>query len=196
MGNIGDSCSDKLTDENLCNSSQQMTEKVSIFLLRRFNDIYLHGYYNYFPFFQHSIIEDQYLNDQEHEGEPLDHAVEQQPESDVGERASSMKLRSRKKLQKVGTPNHTVDDYFGEDGEPSLAEEDNDSGDDYTTGNTRKARKKSRDGVEESQQQKVQKNKSKVSSRGHKRALKDELAEKPEKKKLTHRIRNKTSKGW
>jgi transcription factor TFIIIB component B'' len=108
-----------------------------------------------------------------------------------------MKLRCRKKLQKVGTPNHTVDDCFDEDCvEPSLAEEDNDSGDDYTTGNKRKARKKSRDGVEESQQQKVQKNKSKVSSRGRKRTLKDELAAKPEKKKLTHRIRQRTPKGW
>ncbi|CAD6266428.1 unnamed protein product [Miscanthus lutarioriparius] len=170
MGNIGDSCSDKLTDENLSNSSQQMAEK-------------------------HSITEDQYSNDQDHEGEPLDHAVEQQPKSDVGEIASSMKLRCRKKLQKVGTPNHTVDDYFDEDCvEPSLAEEDNDSGDDYTTGNKRKAGKKSRDSVEESQQQKVQKNKSKVSSRGRKRTLKDELAEKPEKKKLTHRIRQRTPK--
>ncbi|XP_021305379.1 uncharacterized protein LOC8069083 isoform X4 [Sorghum bicolor] len=170
MGNIGNSCSDKLTDENLSNSSQQMTEK-------------------------HSVTEDQYSNDQDHEGEPLDHTVEQQPNSDVGEIASSMKLRCRKKLQKVGTPNHTVDDCFDEDCvEPSLAEEDNDSGDDYTTGNKRKARKKSRDGVEESQQQKVQKNKSKVSSRGRKRTLKDELAAKPEKKKLTHRIRQRTPK--
>lgn len=170
MGNIGNSCSDKLTDENLSNPSQQMTEK-------------------------HSITEDQYSNDQDHEREPLDKTVEQQPNSDVGEIASSMKLRCRKKLQKVGTPNHTVDDYFDEDCvEPSLAEEDNDSGDDYTTGNKRKARKKSRDGVEESQQQKVQKNKSKVSSRGRKRTLKDELATKPEKKKLTHRIRQRTPK--
>ncbi|XP_066350955.1 transcription factor TFIIIB component B''-like isoform X2 [Miscanthus floridulus] len=169
MGNIGNSCSDKLTDENLSNPSQQMTEK-------------------------HSITEDQYSNDQDHEREPLDHTVEQQPNLDVGEIASSMKLRCRKKLQKVGTPNHTVDDYFDEDCvEPSLAEEDNDSGDDYTTGNKRKARKKSRDGVEESQQQKVQKNKSKVSSRGRKRTLKDELAAKPE-KKLTHRIRQRTPK--
>lgn len=149
-----------------------------------------------FFFFKHSITEDQYSNDQDHEREPLDNTVEQQPNSDVGEIASSMKLRCRKKLQKVGTPNHTVDDYFDQDCvEPSLAEEDNDSGDDYTTGNKRKARKKSRDGVEESQQQKVQKNKSKVSSRGRKRTLKDELATKPE-KKLTHRIRQRTPKGW
>lgn len=107
-----------------------------------------------------------------------------------------MKLRSRKKLQKVGTPNHIVDDYFDEDClEPSLAEEDNDSGDDYTTSTKRKVRKKSRDGVEESQQPKVQKDKSQVSSRGRKRTLKDELAEKPE-KKLTHRIRQRRTKGW
>ncbi|AQK78361.1 Homeodomain-like superfamily protein [Zea mays] len=169
MGNIGDSCSDKLTDENLSNSSRHIAEK-------------------------HSITKDQYSNGQDHEREPLDHAVQQQPKSDVGERASSMKRRCRKKVQKVGTPNHTVDDYFGEDCvEPSLAEEDNNTGDDYTTGNNHKARKKSRGGVEESQQQKVQKNKSKVSSRGRKRTLKDETAEKPE-KKLTHRIRQRITK--
>lgn len=148
-----------------------------------------------FPFFQHSITKDQYSNGQDHEREPLDHAVQQQPKSDVGERASSMKRRCRKKVQKVGTPNHTVDDYFGEDCvEPSLAEEDNDTGDHYTTGNKHKARKKSRGGVEESQQQKVQKNKSKVSSRGRKWTLKDESTEKPE-KKLTHRIRQRIPKG-
>ncbi|AQK73298.1 Homeodomain-like superfamily protein [Zea mays] len=169
MGNIGDSCSDKLTDENLSNSSRHIAEK-------------------------HSITKDQYSNEQDHEREPLDHAVQQQPKSDVGERASSMKRRCRKKVQKVGTPNHTVDDYFGEDCvEPSLAEEDNDTGDHYTTGNKHKARKKSRGGVEESQQQKAQKNKSKVSSRGRKRTLKDESTEKPE-KKLTHRIRQRIPK--
>uniref|UniRef100_K3YZ34 Uncharacterized protein n=1 Tax=Setaria italica TaxID=4555 RepID=K3YZ34_SETIT len=133
-------------------------------------------------------------NDQEHnEGEPLDPPVEQQPKSGVGEIGSSMKLRSRKKSQKVGTHKDT-DDYFDEDFvEPSLAEEDNDSGDDYTAGTTRKVRKKPRDSVEESLQQKVQKDKSQVSSRGRKRTLKDASAEKPE-KKLTHRIRQSRAK--
>lgn len=49
MGNIGDSCSDKLTDENLSNSSRHIAEKVSIILLRRCNDLYLHGYYKVSP---------------------------------------------------------------------------------------------------------------------------------------------------
>ncbi|WVZ66379.1 hypothetical protein U9M48_015609, partial [Paspalum notatum var. saurae] len=171
MCNFSNSCNDKLTDENVSNSSQQMAER-------------------------RNITEEQYSNDQEctdndcwnQEVEPLDHAVEQQPESYVGETGSSMKLRSRKKLQKA--PTHTADDYFGEDCvEPSLAEEDNDSGD---AGTKRKVRKRSRDGVEESQKQKAQKDKSQVSSRGRKRTSKDKLAEKPE--KLTHRIRQRRTK--
>ena len=106
-----------------------------------------------------------------------------------------MKLRSRKKTQKDGTPKHT-NDYFDEDCvEPSLVEEDNDSGDDYTASTNRKVRKKSRDDVEEPQQQNVQKDKSQVSSRGRKRTLKDASAEKTE-KKLTHRIRQRRAKGW
>ncbi|WVZ95684.1 hypothetical protein U9M48_041418 [Paspalum notatum var. saurae] len=174
MCNFSNSCNDKLTDENVSNSSQQMAER-------------------------HNITEEQYSNDQDctdndcwnQEVEPLDHAVEQQPESYVGETGSSMKLRSRKKMHKV--PNNTADDYFGEDCvEPSLAEEDNDSGDDYTAGTKRKVRKRSMDGVEESQKQKAQKDKSKVSSRGRKRTSKDKLAEKPE--KLTHRIRQRRTK--
>ncbi|CAO2038542.1 unnamed protein product [Urochloa humidicola] len=167
MGNLSDSCNDKLSDENLSNFPQH--EKNS-------NDQ------------EHNDNESQY-----HEGEPLDHAVEQQPKSGAGEIGSSMKLRSRKKSQKVGTLKHT-DDCFDEDcAEPSLAEEDNDSGDDYTAGTNRKGRKKSRDGVKESQQQKVQNDKSQVSSRGRKRTTKDALAEKPE-KKLTHRIRQSRAK--
>jgi hypothetical protein len=35
-----------------------------------------------------------------------------------------------------------------------------------------------------------------LSSGGRKRTLKDELEEKPEKKKLTHRIHEKRKKGW
>ncbi|PVH66175.1 hypothetical protein PAHAL_1G170700 [Panicum hallii] len=164
MGNFSNSCNDKLTDENLRNLSQQTVEK------------------------EHNDNESWY-----HEGEPLDHAVEQLPKSGIGENRSSMKLRSRKKSQKVGTPKHT-DDYFDEDCvEPSLVEEDNDSGDDYTAGTNRKVRKKSRDDVEEPQQQNVQKDKSQVSSRGRKRTLKDASAEKPE-KKLTHRIRQRRAK--
>ncbi|PUZ59541.1 hypothetical protein GQ55_4G050900 [Panicum hallii var. hallii] len=57
-----------------------------------------------------------------------------------------------------------------------------------------KVRKKSRGGVEEPQQQKVQKDKSQLSSGGRKRTLKDALVEKPEKKKLTHRIHEKRKK--
>ena len=106
-----------------------------------------------------------------------------------------MKLRSRKKTQKDGTPKHT-NDYFDEDCvEPSLVEEDNDSSDDYTAGTNRKVRKKSRGDVEEPQQRNVQKDKSQVSSRGRKRTLKDASAEKTE-KKLTHRIRQERAKGW
>ncbi|PVH37224.1 hypothetical protein PAHAL_6G274100 [Panicum hallii] len=164
MGNFSNSCNDKLTDENLRNLSQQTVEK------------------------EHNDNESWH-----HEGEPLDHAVEELPKSGIGENRSSMKLRSRKKSQKVGTPKHT-DDYFDEDSvEPSLVEEDNDSGDDYTAGTNRKVRKKSRDDVEEPQQQNVQKDKSQVSSRGRKRTLKDASAEKPE-KKLTHRIRQRRAK--
>ncbi|CAN6272490.1 unnamed protein product [Urochloa humidicola] len=167
MDNCNDSCNDKLSDENLSNLPQHEMNS---------NDQ------------EHNDNEIQY-----HEGEPLDHAVEQQPKSGAGEIGSSMKLRSRKKSQKVGTLKHT-DDCFDEDyAEPSLAEEDNDSGDDYTAGTNRKVRKRSRDGVKESQQQKVQNDKSQVSSRGRKRTTKDALAEKPE-KKLTHRIRQSRAK--
>nr|CAB3446514.1 unnamed protein product [Digitaria exilis] len=119
------------------------------------------------------------------EGEPSEHAIEQPTKSGV---RSSMKLRCRKRSNKAETSKNK-DDYVDEDCvEPSLGEEDNNSGDDYTADTKRKVRKKSRVGVEESKQEKVQKDKSQVSSRGRKRTSKDALAEKPE-KKLTHRIR-------
>jgi len=149
MGNFSDSFKDKLIDENLSNLSQQTSEK------------------------EHNDNESWF-----DEGDPLDHAVEPPPKLGIGENRSSMKLRSRKKTQKDGTPKHT-NDYFDEDCvEPSLVEEDNDSGDDYTAGTNRKVRKKSRGDVEEPQQRNVQKDKSQVSSRGRKRTLKDASAEK------------------
>ncbi|KAL6633923.1 hypothetical protein ACP70R_026594 [Stipagrostis hirtigluma subsp. patula] len=122
--------------------------------------------------------------------------------SDVRETGSSMKLRSRKKLLKVGIPEHSADDCFDEDNlELSAADQDSGSCDDYTTGGKRKVRRKSKDGIneeppsdlmsiEETQQHKVGKDKNQVSSRGRKRTLKDPVTEKPE-KKLTHRIRQK-----
>ncbi|OEL15713.1 hypothetical protein BAE44_0023269 [Dichanthelium oligosanthes] len=75
---------------------------------------------------------------------------------DIDDLENTMKLQSRKKSQKVGTTKHIAVDYFDDDCvEPSLAEEDNDSGDYYTAGAENKARKKSRDGVEEPRQQKA-----------------------------------------
>ncbi|CAL5039920.1 unnamed protein product [Urochloa decumbens] len=101
-----------------------------------------------------------------------------------------MKLQIRRKSQEVGT----AVQYFNEDCvEHSLAEEDNDA-DDYTTDAKGKAGKKERDGVEELQQQNVQKYKSQVPSQGHNRNLKIALAEKPEKMKLARRIRQKRMK--
>ncbi|KAF8661452.1 hypothetical protein HU200_057037 [Digitaria exilis] len=124
------------------------------------------------------------------EGTPSEHAIEQPTKSGV---RSSMKLRCRKRSNKAETSKNK-DDYVDEDCvEPSLGEEDNNIGDDYTAGTKRKVRKKSRVGVEESKQEKVQKDKSQVSSRGRKRTSKDALAEKPE-KKLTHRIRQTRAK--
>jgi transcription factor TFIIIB component B'' len=130
------------------------------------------------------------------EGEPPDHAVEQQPKSNAGERRSSMKLRSRKNLQKVGICQHnteTEDSFDEEFVESSTSEQDNDSTVDYTAGSKRKNRRKSRDGVEEPQQG-VQNDKSQVSSR-RKKISKDAPTEKTV-KKLTHRIRQKRMKGW
>nr|CAB3446476.1 unnamed protein product [Digitaria exilis] len=123
---------------------------------------------------EHNDIESLYR-----EGEPSEHGIEQPTKSGV---RSSMELRCRKRSNKTETSKNK-DDYVDEDCvEPSLGEEDNDSGDDYTSGTKRKVRKKSKFGVEESKQEKVQKDKSQVSSRGRKRTLKDALAEKPEKK--------------
>uniref|UniRef100_K3XZG3 Uncharacterized protein n=1 Tax=Setaria italica TaxID=4555 RepID=K3XZG3_SETIT len=105
-----------------------------------------------------------------------------------------MKLRCREKLQKVGTPKHTGVDCFDEACvEHSLVEEDNDSGEDYIAGVKKKFTKKPRAGVEEPQQQEVQKDKSQVSSGGWNTTLKDALVQKPE-KKLTHRIHQKRMK--
>ncbi|KAK8456103.1 hypothetical protein SEVIR_4G277800v4 [Setaria viridis] len=113
--------------------------------------------------------------------------------SDV-EDLATMKLRCREKLQKVGTPKHTGVDCFDEACvEHSLVEEDNDSGEDYIAGVKKKFTKKPRAGVEEPQQQEVQKDKSQVSSGGWNTTLKDALVQKPE-KKLTHRIHQKRMK--
>jgi transcription factor TFIIIB component B'' len=164
---------------------------VHLILLRRCSYLYFHDYLKVETLYFLLFIQNS--NDQEHnEGEPLDPPFEQQPKSGVG---PSMKLRSRKKSQKTGTHMDT-DNNFGEDSvEPSLAEEDNDSGDDYTAGTTRKVRKKPRDSAEELLHQKVQKDKSQVSSRSRKRTSKDASVEKP-KKKLNHRIRQSRAKGW
>ncbi|XP_010227474.1 uncharacterized protein LOC104581510 isoform X2 [Brachypodium distachyon] len=142
---------------------------------------------------------------QYHEGGPSDHAVEKQPDL-------SMNLRSRKKVLKVGMSEHTTDNNFDEDYvEPLAAEQDNDSGEEYIAGGKLKVRRKSRakdtnkeplrgskrtskdSTVEESQQQKLQKEKGEVTPRGRKRASKDTLAEQPA-KKLAHRIRQKRTK--
>ncbi|TVU10807.1 hypothetical protein EJB05_44359, partial [Eragrostis curvula] len=137
-------------------------------------------------------------NDQEYtnnaEGKPSDHAVKQQPKSHVGEIGSSIKLRSREKLQKVGISQHTAEDYFDEDFvELSASEQDNGSSVDYTAGSKRKIRQTSRDGAEEPQQQGIQNEESKVPSWGRKKTSKDAPTEKSE-KKLTHRIRQKIMK--
>ncbi|TVU10814.1 hypothetical protein EJB05_44366, partial [Eragrostis curvula] len=137
-------------------------------------------------------------NDQEYtnnaEGKPSDHAVKQQPKSHVGEIGSSIKLRSREKLQKVGISQHTAEDYFDEDFvELSASEQDNESSVDYTAGSKRKIRQMSRDGAEEPQQQGIQNDESKVPSWGRKKTSKDAPTEKSE-KKLTHRIRQKIMK--
>jgi transcription factor TFIIIB component B'' len=115
----------------------------------------------------------------------------------------SMKLRNRKKEAKVSE--HITDDNFDEEyAEPSAAERDNDSGDEYTAGEKQKPQRKSRGSkrtsknstTEKPAQKNQQKDKSEVPSRGRKRALKDDaLTEQPEKKKLTHRIRQKRTKG-
>ncbi|KAE8786032.1 Transcription factor TFIIIB component B'' [Hordeum vulgare] len=158
--------------------------------------------------------DDQEYTDREsqyHEGEPSDHGVEQQSKLDVGKLELSMKLRSRTEFQKVGVSENIVDDHLDEDfAEPSATEQNNDSGDENTAGGKQKAVRKSRKrdpnkeplrgsrrtstkSTLEKSQPTQQKNKSEVSSRGRKRALKDTMMEQPE-KKLTHRIRQKRAK--
>ncbi|KQK17543.1 uncharacterized protein LOC104581510 isoform X3 [Brachypodium distachyon] len=186
--NINHYCNDLGADESLNNLLEQTAQK-------------------------HSLAERQHSNDQEctnresqyHEGGPSDHAVEKQPDL-------SMNLRSRKKVLKVGMSEHTTDNNFDEDYvEPLAAEQDNDSGEEYIAGGKLKVRRKSRakdtnkeplrgskrtskdSTVEESQQQKLQKEKGEVTPRGRKRASKDTLAEQPA-KKLAHRIRQKRTK--
>ncbi|TVT96993.1 hypothetical protein EJB05_57777, partial [Eragrostis curvula] len=150
---------------------------------------------------QKHCINGEYSNDQEYtesasqypEEEPSDQAVEQQPKSHVGEMGSTMKLRSRKNLKKVGISQETAEDYDEDFVEPSASEHDNDSSVNYTAGSKRKIRRKSRDGAEEPQQQGVRNDGSQVPSRGRKKTPKDAPTEKTE-KKLTHRIRQKRMK--
>uniref|UniRef100_A0ACD5U263 Uncharacterized protein n=1 Tax=Avena sativa TaxID=4498 RepID=A0ACD5U263_AVESA len=166
----------------------------------------------------HYLAEEEHSDDQadkesqHHEGAPSDLGGEQQPKQNVGKENLTVKLRNRKNLQKVGVSEHITDDNFDEEfAEPSAAEQDNDSGDEYTAGEKQKAQRKSREkdpnkeplrgskrtsknsSAEKPAQQNQHKNKSEVPSRGRKRALKDKLTKQPE-KKLTHRIRQKRTK--
>uniref|UniRef100_A0A0D9VFB2 Myb-like domain-containing protein n=1 Tax=Leersia perrieri TaxID=77586 RepID=A0A0D9VFB2_9ORYZ len=193
--NLIHSCQDIAIGENLSNLPQKAAEKVCITDEHHLDDQ------------EYSYTENQY-----HEGEPSDHVIEQELKRDVRETGTSMKLRSREKLQKDGIREHTADDNMDEDyAEPPSNEQDNDSGDEYTAGGKQKGRRKPREKniskepsrgtkrtlgdstIEESQKQKVQKNKSKASSGGQKETSKDSSVEKPE-KKLTHRIRQKRMK--
>ncbi|XP_051210079.1 uncharacterized protein [Lolium perenne] len=147
---------------------------------------------------------------QYHEGELSDHGVKEQSKMNGEKLDLSMRLRTRRK--EVGVSEHITDDIFDEEyAEPSAAEQDNDSGDEYTGGEKQKPQRKSREKdpnkapvkgsrrtsknstTEKPAQQRQQKNKSEGQSRGRKRALKDALTEQPE-KKLTHRIRQKRTK--
>ncbi|KAM0821378.1 hypothetical protein ACQ4PT_072270 [Festuca glaucescens] len=147
---------------------------------------------------------------QYHEGALSDHGVKEQPKMNGEKLDLSMKLRNRRK--EVGVSDHIIDDNFDEEyAEPSAAEQDNDSGDEYTGGEKQKPQRKSREKdpnkepvkgsrrtsknstTEKPAQQSQQKNKSERQSRSRKRALKDALTEQPE-KKLTHRIRQKRTK--
>ncbi|XP_071684059.1 uncharacterized protein [Lolium perenne] len=147
---------------------------------------------------------------QYHEGALSDHGVKEQPKLSAEKPDLSMKLRNRRK--EVGVSEHITDDNFDEDyAEPSAAEQDNDSGDEYTAGEKQKPQRKSREkdpdkepvrgsrrtsknlAAEKPPKQSQQKNKSEGHSRGRKRALKDASTEQPE-KKLTHRIRQKRTK--
>jgi transcription factor TFIIIB component B'' len=169
-------------------------------------------------FFQHRLTEE--LSDdgeytdkesQYHEGALSDHGVKEQSKMNGEKLDLSMKLRNRRK--EVGVSEHITDDNFDEDyAEPSAAEQDNDSGDEYTAGEKQKPQRKSREkdpdkepvrgsrrtsknlAAEKPPKQSQQKNKSEGHSRGRKRALKDASTEQPE-KKLTHRIRQKRTKG-
>ncbi|XP_006665058.1 uncharacterized protein LOC102708679 [Oryza brachyantha] len=142
---------------------------------------------------------------------PSDHIIEQEPKGDARETGTSMKLRSRKKIQKDVITKHTADDNMDELVEPPSDENDNDSGDEYTARGKQKGRRKSMEKIinkeplrgtkrasgdsamEESQKQKVRKNKSKASSRDQNKTPKDLSVEQTE-KKLTHRIRQKRMK--
>lgn len=145
-------------------------------------------------------------------GAPSDRGVKEQPKQNVGKPDLSLKLRNRENLQKAGVSELITDDNSDEEyAEPSAAERDYDSGDEYTAGEKQKPQRKSRkkdpnkepstgskrssknSTTEKPTQHNQQKNKSEVPSRGRKRALKDELTEQPE-KKLTHRIRQKRAK--
>ncbi|KAM0839400.1 hypothetical protein ACQ4PT_060335 [Festuca glaucescens] len=147
---------------------------------------------------------------QYHEGALSDHGVKEQSKMNGEKLDLSMRLRNRRK--EVGVSEHITDDIFDEEyAEPSAAEQDNDSGDEYTGGEKQKPQRKSREKdpnkapvkgsrrtsknstTEKPAQQSQQKNKSEGQSRGRKRALKDALTEQPE-KKLTHRIRQKRTK--
>ncbi|XP_047095018.1 uncharacterized protein LOC124707413 isoform X3 [Lolium rigidum] len=147
---------------------------------------------------------------QYHEGALSDHGVKEQSKMNGEKLDLSMRLRNRRK--EVGVSEHITDDIFDEDyAEPSAAEQDNDSGDEYTVGEKQKPQRKSKEkdpnkapmkgsrrtsknsSTEKPAQQSQQKNKSEGQSRGRKRALKDALTEQPE-KKLTHRIRQKRTK--
>ncbi|KAM0842050.1 hypothetical protein ACQ4PT_058607 [Festuca glaucescens] len=147
---------------------------------------------------------------QYHEGALSDHGVKEQPKLSAEKLDLSMKLRNRRK--EVGVSEHITNDNFDEDyAEPSAAEQDNDSADEYTAGEKQKPQRKSREkdpdkepvrgsrrtsknlAAEKPAQQSQQKNKSEGQSRGRKRALKDASTEQPE-KKLTHRIRQKRTK--
>ncbi|KAG8058793.1 hypothetical protein GUJ93_ZPchr0002g24373 [Zizania palustris] len=161
-----------------------------------------------FTHFCKDIVNDENLNNS------LQQAVEKQPKSVGRETGTSMKLRSREKLQKVGIPEHTADDNMDEDFvESSSPEQDNDSGNEYTASGKQKLRgnlrekninkeplkgikrtSRSKDSIiEESQKQKLQKNKSKASSGDQKKTSKDSSVEQSE-KKLSHRIRQKRMK--
>ncbi|KAM0874410.1 hypothetical protein ACQ4PT_037458 [Festuca glaucescens] len=147
---------------------------------------------------------------QYHEGALSDHGVKEQPKMNGEKLDLSMKLRNRRK--EVEVSDHIIDDNFDEEyAEPLAAEQDNDSGDEYTGGEKQKPQRKSREKdpnkepvkgsrrtsknstTEKPAQQSQQKNKSERQSCSRKRALKDALTEQPE-KKLTHRIRQKRTK--